>query len=151
MSATDPEVLALVTALTLELADGGYPPEQTFGYPPEQLAASRVRLVGARIDGELVGVGGIEPGTEGTAELKRFYVRPDRRGSGTADRMMAELLDIARGLGVRVVRLETGERQHAALRFYARHGFTRIPRFGPYVDSTTSICLHRELAEERPH
>lgn len=150
MSATDPEVLALVAALTLELADSDYTPEQTFGYTPEQLAASRVQLVGARIDGELVGIAGIEPGADGTAELKRLYVRPDQRGGGVADGMMTDLLAVARGLGVRVVRLETGERQHAALRFYARHGFTRIPRFGPYVDSATSICLHRELAGEHP-
>jgi putative acetyltransferase len=47
--------------------------------------------------------------------------------------------------GAGLLRLETGDRQHAALRFYARHGFTEVPRFPPYVDSETSICMQRHV------
>jgi putative acetyltransferase len=38
------------------------------------------------------------------------------------------------------------DRQHAALGLYRRHGFAEVPRFPPYVDSETSICMQRELA-----
>jgi putative acetyltransferase len=31
------------------------------------------------------------------------------------------------------------------MRFYARHGFEVVPRFGPYVDSATSVCMQRHL------
>jgi hypothetical protein len=31
------------------------------------------------------------------------------------------------------------------MRFYARHGFQVVDRFGPYVDSATSVCMARQL------
>lgn len=144
-SARDSEVGELLAALTAELAGGGYTAEQTFGYSVDQLERSGVRLVGARVDGRLVGVGGIElHGAD--AELKRFYVLPSWRGRGVVDAVMAAVLAIARDAGVRRVRLETGDRQFAAVRMYRRHGFAEIPRFGPYLDSATSICMELTLA-----
>lgn len=141
----DPEVLDLVHALTAELATGGYTPEETFGYTPEQLERSDVHLVGVRLDGQVVAIGGIELQDACTAELKRMYALPAARGSGAADAVLTSLLGHARAHGVRLVRLETGDQQHAALRFYRRHGFTEVPRFPPYVDSATSICMQRTL------
>ena len=58
---------------------------------------------------------------------------------------MASLLAYGREHGVRVLRLETGDRQHAAVAFYRRHGFVEVPRFPPYTDSETSVCMQREL------
>jgi putative acetyltransferase len=145
--ARDPRVLRLVDALTAELATAGYTPGQTFGYTADRLAAAGVHLVAAEVDGELVGIGGVEvtDPPDGTAELKRFYVAPASRGSGAASAVLAALVSYARSTGVRVLRLETGDKQHAALAFYRRHGFTEIPRFGPYADSETSVCLQRTL------
>lgn len=140
----DPRVLELVGALTEELAGGDYTPEQTFGYTAEQLASSGVHLVAASAGDELVGIGGVE--IDGACgELKRFYVTPARRGSGAAAAILDALLSHARSRGARVVRLETGDKQHAAMAFYRRHGFTDIPRFGPYADSDTSVCMERTL------
>lgn len=143
----DPAVLALVDALTAELATGGYSEDETFGYTPKQLAASAVHLLGARVDGELAGIAGVELDDEGGGELKRFYVAPEHRGAGVADALLGALVTHARERGATVLRLETGDAQAAALRFYARHGFTPIPRSGPYVDSATSVCLERRLDE----
>lgn len=148
----DPEVLALVDALTAELALGGYGEDETFGYSAEQLAASAVHLLGARVGGAqgggaLVGIGGVELDGQGSGELKRFYVAPAHRGTGVADALLQALVAHAREAGARVLRLETGDAQAAALRFYARHGFAPVPRFGPYVDSSTSVCLERRLDE----
>lgn len=140
----DPRVLALMEALTAELAGGGYAPEQTFGYSPEQLEAAGVALVGAEVGGTLVGIGGVEV-QGGLGELKRFYVDPGFRGRGVADALMTALTGHARAAGVRALRLETGDKQAAAIAFYRRHGFTEIPRFGPYVDSATSVCMQRPL------
>ncbi|MEJ5943836.1 GNAT family N-acetyltransferase [Pseudokineococcus basanitobsidens] len=142
----DPEVLALVDALTAELATGGYAEDETFGYTAEQLAASAVHLLGARAeDGTLVGIAGVELDGAGGGELKRFYVAPAHRGTGVADALLEALVPHARAHGADVLRLETGDAQAAALRFYARHGFRPVPRFGPYVDSATSVCLERRL------
>lgn len=135
------EVLPLIEALTAELAAGGYDESQTFGYSPETLAASDVHLLGAESGEQIVGIGGIEPAGDGTAELKRFYVTPEHRGDGTASAILPALLEYARANDVHTVYLETGNRQHAARRFYTRHGFAEIERFGPYVDSATSICM----------
>ncbi len=141
----DPDVLRLVEALTAELAGSGYTPEQTFGYSPEQLERSGVHLVAAEVAGRLVGIGGLELQDGESGELKRFYVRPEHRGSGVADALMAALVAYARQHAVRVLRLETGDRQQAAIAFYRRHGFVEVPRFPPYTDSATSVCMQRDL------
>ena len=60
VEARDPRVIALLEALTSELALSGYTPEQTFGYSIEQLELTDVHLVGvAAAEGQLVGVAGI--------------------------------------------------------------------------------------------
>lgn len=141
----DPEVLALLDELTAELALGGYTQEQTFGYSTDQLERASVALVGVRVDGRLVGVGGLEVQEGGIGELKRFFVRPEYRGSGVVDALVSVLADLARARGLTLLRLETGDAQHAAIAVYRRHGFVAIPRFGPYVDSATSHCMQREL------
>lgn len=141
----DPGVAGLIDALTVELADGGYSDEETFGYSLDQLEESGVHLVGASLAGRLVGVGGVEVQEGGFAELKRFYVDPALRGQGVADALIEALVEHARTRGATTVRLETGDKQHAAMRFYARHGFEVVPRFGPYVDSATSVCMQRDV------
>ena len=93
----------------------------------------------------LVGIGGVEVQDEGYAELKRFYVDPGCRGRGVADAVMAALIDHAAEHGTHTLRLETGDKQLAAMGFYARHGFVVVDRFPPYEDSATSVCMARAL------
>jgi putative acetyltransferase len=104
-----------------------------------------VHLVGARVGRTLVGLGGLELQDEATGELKRFYVTPVHRGAGIADALIAALVEHAHEQNVTRLRLETGDKQHAAIAFYRRHGFTVVPRFGPYVNSATSVCMERVL------
>lgn len=144
VSARDSEVTALLDELTSELALGGYAASETFGYSVEQLVSSQVHLVGARIAGRLVGVGGAELQDAGIGELKRFFVLREYRGTGVADALVTALIDYATDEGVDVLRLETGEKQHSAIAFYRRHGFVAVPRFGPYLQSATSLCMERE-------
>lgn len=153
VGAREPAVLALFDALTGELAQEGYSPEETFGYSADQLETAGVVLFGVDVDGELVGVGGIEidrTGGGNTGELKRCYVAPAHRGTGVADAVMAALVDHASSEGVSTLLLETGDRQHAAIAFYRRHGFEVTPRFGPYVASATSVCMARQLDGTEP-
>lgn len=138
VAADDPAVRALVEALTAELAPS-YTAEQTFGVPADELAASGIELFGAFDDGRLVAIGGLGVDEHG-AEVKRFYVVPERRGGGAADLVLDAVVARARQLGHDVLRLETGDQQHAAMRFYERRGFVPVPRFGPYVASATSRC-----------
>ncbi|MGH2873051.1 MAG: GNAT family N-acetyltransferase [Solirubrobacteraceae bacterium] len=142
---SDPRVVALLDALTSEIAGEGYTAQQTFGYTVEQLQGAHVYLVGARVEGRLVGMGGLELQTERVGELKRFFVAPEHRGTGVADAILNALADHAQARGLEVLRLETGDKQQAAIAFYRRHGFADIPRFGPYVASDTSVCMQRRL------
>jgi putative acetyltransferase len=140
-----PGVVALVAALDTELAESGYSESESFGYSTRELENASVHLVGASVGGRLVGIGGLELQDGGLAELKRFYVTPDLRGNGVADAILDVLERYARDRGARVLRLETGNRQDAAISFYRRRGFAVVARFGPYVDSETSVCMERDL------
>lgn len=144
--ARDPEVRSLLAALTTELALGGYSDEQSFGYSIDQLERAGVHLVGARVEDRLAGLGGLERHDRATGELKRFFVAPEHRGRGVADAVLGALVSHAREDGLSRLRLETGDKQHAAIAFYRRHGFVHVPRFGPYVHSATSVCMQRDLS-----
>ncbi|MCW2770608.1 MAG: family N-acetyltransferase [Aeromicrobium sp.] len=88
-----------------------------------------------RLDGELAG----------ELEMKRLYVRPDERGSGVADELLEAIEGAARDDDAARILIHTGDRQHAALRFYARHGYTPIPVFAPYEAVTYSLCFDKAL------
>ena len=143
-----PQVVALLDALTSELAGEGYTAEQTFGYTADQLQSANVYLVGARVDDELVGIGGLQLQEGGVGELKRFFVTPEHRGTGVADALLDALVDYARSHQLDLLRLETGDKQRAAIAFYRRHGFVEIPRFAPYLASETSVCMQRVVGHE---
>ncbi|KDP90263.1 MULTISPECIES: GNAT family N-acetyltransferase [Clavibacter] len=110
-----------------------------------------VFLVARDPDGRAVGCGGIRLlGDRGDgipwAELKRMYVVPAARGTGVATALLRALEETARELGVVDLVLETGPEQPDAMRFYAREGWTEIPRFGAYADSEGSRCYGLTLA-----
>lgn len=82
---------------------------------------------------------------DGELEIKRMYVVPSRRGSGIADELLAAMEGVARDEGASRVIIHTGDRQHAALKFYDRHGYTPIPVYPPYEDVTYSLCFEKVL------
>lgn len=88
-----------------------------------------------RLDGDL----------SGELEMKRMYVRPAWRGSGVADDLLAVIEQVARDEGVPRLLIHTGDRQHAALRFYDRHGYTPVPVFAPYEEVAYSRCFEKVL------
>ncbi len=73
--------------------------------------------------------GGLKRLPDGTCEIKRMYVVPSARRSGVARALLAALEDAARGLGYRVARLDTGERQPHAQAFYEASGYRRVGNF----------------------
>ena len=82
--------------------------------------------------------------------MKRMYVRETVRGRGVAQALLARIETEARVAGVVVLRLETGERQVAALRFYARAGFRPCAAFGDYAAMrpeavATSLFMEKRL------
>ncbi|HET7668136.1 MAG TPA: GNAT family N-acetyltransferase [Mycobacterium sp.] len=66
------------------------------------------RLLVARLDGDIAGVGALKPtDIPHTAEIKRMFVRPAARGKGIARALFERLLSDARAAGCTSVRLET--------------------------------------------
>jgi putative acetyltransferase len=99
----------------------------------------------AYVDSRAAGMGGLRPIDERTAEVRRMYVLPLHRRFGVARLILVELERRALDFGYRVLRLETGFRQHAALRLYGACGFRRIDAFAPYTDDPTSVCFEKSI------
>lgn len=75
-------------------------------------------------------------------EMKRLYVSPPARGHGLARALIDRLLDEARALGYREMRLDTLPMMGEAQALYAALGFVDIP---PYYD--TPIAGTRFMAK----
>jgi len=122
-----------------------YPPEAVFLLDVTELLQPEVTVVVAREGERAVGMGAIVV-RDGYAEVKRMYLRDEARGHGTADRILQSLEAAARAEGVDTLQLETGPLQPAAIAFYERNGFTRIPNFGEYAGEELSVCFAKRIA-----
>src|SRR4051794_214017 len=78
-------------------------------------------LIGS-IDGEPVASGAVKTVEPGIGSLKRMWVAEDVRGLGIGRRMLEALEMEARGLGFRVLRLETNRALLEAIRLYQSTG-----------------------------
>lgn len=92
----------------------------------QEYAGAGVLLVVEGADGEIVGTAGVRPLEPGVGEVKRMWIRPHCQGQGAGRRLLGRCVEEARGLGFRVLRLDTGRRMTAAIRLYRGAGFTEI-------------------------
>jgi putative acetyltransferase len=115
-----------------------------------ELLAPAVHFYSAKLDGQLVGCGAlVQNGWEG--EIKRIYVRPAGRGHGVASTILATLEQRARELNIRVIRLETGIHQDAAIALYEAKGYRRAGAFAPYQPHPESLFFEKVLsADDQP-
>ena len=145
-TATD-DVCVLIGELDAELA-GSYAPEQRHGLSIDAIFKPPVRFFVARLDGEAVGCGGVAC-FEDFAEIKRMYVRASARGAGVADAIIERLEQEAHEAGLRLVRLETGVYQPAAIGFYRRRGFMPCRAFEPYASLPPSAIKTSYFMEKQ--
>jgi putative acetyltransferase len=141
------EVRALIGELDRVLS-AEYLPEQRHGLALDAIFKPDNWFFLARSNGLAVGCGGVAF-FAGFAELKRMYVRDIARGRGVAQALLAR---IEREAGISLLRLKTGVRQTAALRFYQRAGFRPCAAFGAYATMAphalvTSVFLEKRLRE----
>jgi len=129
-SPTD-DARTLITELDAEL-NTAYSPAQRHGFNIARLFRPNIIFLLAYLDTCPVGCVGIAFESN-FAELKRMYVRPDARGSGVAQALLARLETEATRHGITRLKLETGDAQLAAIRFYERAGFKRCKPFGDYL------------------
>jgi len=146
LTATD-DVRLLIGELETALA-AEYPPEQRHGLSLDAIFQPHVRFFVARRHGAAVGCGGVALFPE-YAEVKRMYVRDSARGQGVADAILARIEAEVRSAGLSVLRLETGDRQLAAMRLYARAGFRECPAFGAYASMPPQSIATSVFFEKR--
>jgi GNAT superfamily N-acetyltransferase len=75
-------------------------------------------------------------------EVKRLYVRPGRRGEGWGGRLARRLLDEARLIGYRELKLDTLAWMSEARSLYARLGFRDC---APYYDNPLEGVVYMSL------
>lgn len=139
-----PEVEALL-GLGDEFAFSLYPADSCYLLDVSELEAPGVTVFVARVDGEALGMVALVDRGDGSAEVKRMFVHDRARGRGVGGGILSALEEHALAAGIRVLQLETGPKQLAAIALYEKHGFGRIPNFGPYVGDEFSICMERTL------
>ena len=130
-----------------EFAFSLYPAESCYLLDVSELERPGVTVfVGRDSAGRALGMAALVGKPDGTAELKRMFVHEDARGQGLASALMDRLEVAAVDTGVRAIQLETGPLQHAAIALYEKHGYARIPNFGPYVGDEFSVCYAKPIA-----
>lgn len=142
----DRDAVVLRARQRAEIAERYGTPDSEPGTAP---SAADVAVFLAAFDevGTAVGCGGLRELGDGTGEVKRMYVDPAWRGTGVAELVLRALEDRARERGWTSLRLETGDAQPDAVRFYTRSGYRRIPNFGAYTGVESSLCFERHLDE----
>jgi putative acetyltransferase len=111
---------------------------------PAKLEAHDTGFFCARVAGQLIGCGALIRHPD-YGELKRFYVREAFRGKGLGRKLLDAVVQHAHGLGCRVLRLETGVRQPAAIALYRSAGFCEAARFGDYNADPLSVFMEKVL------
>ena len=142
-SEEDADFLSLVKLLDVELAERDGDEHAFYAQFNEPVGLSGV-VVGYR-DGEPVGCGAFKKYDENSVEIKRMYVRPDRRGMRIAAEVLTDLESWANELGFKEYILETGFKQPEAITLYKRSGYDVIPNYGQYENVENSVCMKKSI------
>ncbi|MEZ5773471.1 MAG: GNAT family N-acetyltransferase [Hyphomicrobiaceae bacterium] len=125
---------------------GLYPPEANHLLDIEELVVPEMRFFVARREGAAVGCGALWVHGRDWGEVKRMFVHPDCRGLRIGRLLLERIEATARAEGLGLLRLETGDVSHEALRLYERGGFARRGAFGDYPDHPASVFMEKPLA-----
>lgn len=119
--------------LGLDLCFQGF--EEEMRSLPGRYAKPDGRLILAYKDGELAGGIALRKIGDGICEMKRLYLRENSRGSGIGRELIEKLIEEARKIGYKKMRLDTfPPKMGKAVRLYESHGFYEIPAYyeNPY-------------------
>ena len=106
------------------------------------------------LDGDIpVGQAGLRPhGPDASGdialEVKKVVVDPQHRGRGVSRLLMTAVEDVARGLGIRRLILQTGPLQPVAIALYEKVGYVPIEPYPPYELMPGALCYDKILGED---
>ena len=119
------------------------PIEHVYALDASKLFAPDITIFGARIDGELAGVGAMRKLDVEHAELKSMHTLAKSRGLGVGKAMVAHIEDFARSSGIKRMSLETGTNEafKPARELYKSLEYRSCEAFGEYVFSGDNMCM----------
>jgi putative acetyltransferase len=97
-----------------------------------------------REDGKAIGCGALTR-NDGWGEIKRMYVTASARRRNVGSLILDTIEEYASANGIPILRLETGERQSAAISLYRSHGYKPRGPFGGYADDHISLFMEKRL------
>ena len=107
--------------------------EQEFAELPGKYAPPQGRLLLAMGNDKNVGCVGLRKFEENISEMKRLYIKLEFRGNGFGRTLAQKVIDEARIIGYKYMRLDTVPWMKEAISLYRSMGFIEIPayRFNP--------------------
>ena len=135
--------LALVLQAHWLFCTSSTPIEHVYALDASKLFSPDITVFGARINGELVGVGAIRKLDAHHAELKSMHTLAKSRGSGVGKAMVAHIEQFAKEKGVKRISLETGATEpfKPARQLYESLGYQDCEAFSDYVLSEDNTCM----------
>jgi ribosomal protein S18 acetylase RimI-like enzyme len=100
------------------------------------------RLLLAKIEGEIAGCIALRKLEEGICEMKRLYVKPGFRGHNIGNKLVLKLIDEAKSIGYKKMRLDTVPAMQTAQKLYKSIGFKEIE---PYRLNLVPCAVYMEL------
>jgi len=136
-------------AIGVDLEYQGFSAE--LGALPGEYAPPSGELLLARVNGEVAGCVALRALDHSTLEMKRLYVRPDRRGTGLGKRLVAAAIALARQRGCAELRLDTLASMVSAQTLYRTLGFSEIAPYGQeFLPGTRFYALPLGARGARP-
>lgn len=96
----------------------------------------------ALVDKKTAGCVALARNDDDYCELKRLYVKPEYRGRGLSKILCSKVIEDARAIGYRYMRLDTFPFMTSALRLYEEFGFEYI---GKYNDNPAENAIFMQL------
>ena len=109
---------------------------------PGDYAPPRGALLVAELDRFVAGCVALREWAGGISEMKRLFVHPDARGKQVGRRLAAVIVERARELGYRSIRLDVLPQSQRAIELYQRMGFREID---PYRHNPVAGARYLEL------
>ena len=105
---------------------------------PGKYAEPDGRLLLILVDGKIAGCIALRKLEESICEMKRLYLRDEFRGFGLGNKLIERLIEEARLIGYKEMRLDTlPDKMAKAVKLYETYGFRPIPAYyhNPYSET----------------
>ena len=120
--------------------------EEELANLPGKYAAPTGRLFLISVENKLAGCIALREIDDEICEMKRLYLRGDFRGLGLGKQLIERLIEDAKFIGYKRMRLDTlPDKMPQAVKLYESYGFRQIE---PYYDNPHTETLFMELVLE---